>query len=65
MHLVLINVDYITLFQTDTSVYAGNMNSCSSTEKLRFATTHQTLKKNLNCTIVWVGQKVKVVRMVS
>lgn len=47
MHLVLINVDYRTLFQTDTCVYAGNMNSCSSTEKLRYATTHQTLQKKL------------------
>ena len=45
MQLMLINVDYKSLLQTDKCAYTGNMNSCSSTEELRFVTTYQTLGK--------------------
>lgn len=45
MQQMLINVDYKSLLQTDKCVYTGNMNSCSSTEELRFVTTYQTSGK--------------------
>jgi len=39
MQLMLINVDYKSLLQTDKCVCTGNMNRCSSTKELRFVTT--------------------------
>lgn len=39
---MLINVDYQSLLQTDKCVHPGNMNSCSSTDELRFITTYKT-----------------------